>query len=608
MSDQKIYWRSLNERADNEEYRKFVAHEFPEALEPLNKAGRRRFMQLMGASVALASGCLPRWERQEFQPFTRRPETHIPGIPKYFRTAMQVGGSVLGLQVTSYDGRPIKIDGNPDHPEVLGASDAYAQASTLTFYDPDRTKAYQKGSGEAKEETSKADFLTALRALREAAKKDGGAKLRVLSGPTASPTLARLKKEIATDLPQAKWVEYDTFGSAAESEGLARTFGKPMRSRHSWAECDVIVALDADPLGDHPESHRLGRDWGNRRRPEDGDMNRVYAVEPLITQTGMGADHRLPLPAAQVPAFALALAQRVGKATGKKAPPGPSKFNDAKVDKMLDVIAEDLVAAKGRAVVMTGYRQDASTHALVGFINDAIGAVGKTVAYSEREASENPYEAVAALAAEMAAGKVDTLIIYGENPVYTSLSDVDFIGALAKVANKLHIGLYKDETAVLCDWHAPQKHFLASWGDLRSFNGTHTLQQPLIKSLYDGMGELELAAELAGQADPDPRLLVRDTFVQLTGLDDGPKPKSDADDTEATPTANEASGNDPAGNNPPDGAKADDGATGSDETEPADAGPKKEGTAPAASAAPPASASAAPSASPPKLKDPRAAA
>ncbi len=523
----KNYWRSFNELEDNEQYRQFVEREFPEAAHAApGKAGRRRFMQLMGASVALASGCLPRWEREEIKPHTRRPEGLVPGVAKYFRTAMQLGASVMGLQVTSFDGRPTKIEGNPEHPATLGGTDTYAQASILGFYDPDRTKLYMQGEGAAKTASDKATFLTELRKLQAAAKASGGAKLRVLSSVSDSPTLARLRGEMKKALPRAQWLEFDPFSHDAERAGTALTFGAPHRAHHSFLEADVVVTLDADPLGHGPEAMRLAAEWGQRRRPEEpvagaAKMLRLYAIESSTTPTGMAADHRQPLPPTQVGAFALALAQAVAKKTGKSAPAGGGSFGDPNIDKLVQATADDLVAAKGRAAVMAGFAQPADVHALAAFINDALGAVGKAVTYSKVE-DERPdhYAGIAALVADMNGGKVDTLVIHGENPVYALPGDVKFGEALGKVANTIHIGLHDDETAEKCKWHVPEQHFLASWGDVLTHDGTHTLQQPLIKPLYDGISRITLAAELAGIKDPNDRLLVRETFVAKTGLSD----------------------------------------------------------------------------------------
>src|SRR5687768_10513216 len=186
-----LYWRSLAELENTPEFREFVEREFATPLEhvPPNSPQRRRFMQLMGASLGLAgAGC--RWHEDKLVPLSRRPEGSTPGVPKKFATAMEIDGRAIGLHVTSYDGRPIKIDGNPRHPDSLGACGPMHQASVLSLYDPDRSDAVKRGGSKS----SWAAFTKFSKEHFAALRAKGGAGLQVLSERSSSPTLADMRR------------------------------------------------------------------------------------------------------------------------------------------------------------------------------------------------------------------------------------------------------------------------------------------------------------------------------------------------------------------------------------------------------------------------------
>jgi MoCo/4Fe-4S cofactor protein with predicted Tat translocation signal len=543
MKDHDQYWRSLNELEETPEFAAFVEREFSEAaFDPPDAVGRRRFMQIMGASFALAvGGC---WEKEEILPFTRRPEGFVPGRTKSYRTAFELGGSAIGLSVTSIDGRPIKIEGNPDHPFSRGGTNSYAQASVLELYDPDRSTRYSRKEGTGRAAADRAAFVAAL---REARKKAGdGKNLYVLASPSSSPTLARLKKELLEALPQASWVEYTTFSNDNERAGLSEAFGEAVRADYDFEGADVILTLDADPLNDHPAAMKLARQWAKRRDPKN-KLNRLYAVESILTATGASADHRLALRAAQVGPFAAWVAAEAGKGkTGAPQPPSGGALADPRVAKFATAVAADIAGSRGGFVVVPGQRQPATVHALAHWLNASLGAVGKTVVYRKDPDGERPAhgQALADLVAAMSARKVQTLVILGENPVYQAPGDVDFAAALGGVENVFHVGLYDDETAELAHWHAPAKHYLTSWGDARTWDGTYTMQQPLMRPLYGGMSALEVVAELAGQQDPDERQLVRQTFSETHGVALGDQPRVEPPKPDAVPTLDGAGGAD----------------------------------------------------------------
>jgi molybdopterin-containing oxidoreductase family iron-sulfur binding subunit len=299
------YWRSLNELADAPEFRRFLEAEFPS---PADSGGmtRRRWLQALGVSLAAVGvgGC---WQREEILPFDDRPPERVPGKPHRYATAMELGGSGVGLLVTSFDGRPIKVEGNPKHPQSLGATDAFAQAAIFEIYDPDRSQAIIRTGGSQEVSATPADAARFLRELADRLKATGGKGFCVLGGQSSSPTLAAMRKKLLEALTEAAWYEYEPISDDND----------PYRVHFDLAAADVIVSLDADLLSGHPASIEYARRFAERRRPERGPMNRLYAVESVPTCTGAAADHRLPLAGGQVAEFAAELSRRVSEREGE---------------------------------------------------------------------------------------------------------------------------------------------------------------------------------------------------------------------------------------------------------------------------------------------------
>lgn len=502
----KQYWRNLAELENTPEFQEQLSREFfDQDVTAPSTVSRRRFMQLMGASFALAtaSGC--RWEARELTPYVKRPEGSDPGARKLYATTMAVGGHVQGICVESFNGRPVKITGNPAHPFTAGATDGYAQASTLGLYDPDRSKAEPDAE--------------ALKKLVAAAKAKKGSGYRILSGEIVSPSQRRLKAKLQRELPRAKWVEYEALSRDNERDGLAMAFGAPYRAHWNLHAAEVIVSLDDDYFGgNNPAEADVSRGWADHRGPE-GKMNRMYVVEGRMTRTGASADHRLPVLSRQVKAFALALEDGL-KGKGARGFLGEGEAKD-----FLNAVVQDLKANPGKSVVSAGPGQPPEVHAIVARINATLKNVGKTVSYSREEDPKRPHlqHALGALTKEMAAGKVDTLIIIDKNPVYEATGDVDFAGALAKVKNSVHFGLYADETAKKCSAHYGLAHYLESWGDARTWDGTVGVQQPMIQPLYKGFSPLEVAMLAVGQTGA-AQDFVKETVLGLDPASKKPKP------------------------------------------------------------------------------------
>jgi molybdopterin-containing oxidoreductase family iron-sulfur binding subunit len=515
------YWRSLDELARTPEFEEAVRREFPgDDWDRLPPATRRQFLRVMGASLAFAGLTACRWPKEEIVPFASRPEGRIPGVPQHFATAFELAGVALGMLVTSYDGRPIKAEGNPEHPDSRGALSAIAQACVLGLYDPDRSRqvVLRSGGGEFAKSW---DDATAELADRIIASGEG---LAVLSEASSSPSLHRLRERLLAARPAAAWYEYEAIDTDNEREGLRAAFGRPLRVLPRLERTRVVACFDADPLLEHPAAVRLARSFAESRDPHrPGGMSRLYVVEPGYSLTGGRADHRLAVPASQVTGELAAIASLVMERIGLVVPPGVARAGASRArSAFVTSLADDLLANRGAGAVLVGRRQGPLAHAVAAALNDALGNAGEAVAYLELADQDRPghLAAIRELAGRIAGGSVQTLLILGGNPVYDAPSDLRFGELLGEVPNALHLSLYDDETSRRCRWHLPQAHPLEAWGDGRAFDGTLTLQQPLIEPLYGGRTAIEVVAGLLGPGPVRGWELVRETVGELAAAED----------------------------------------------------------------------------------------
>jgi molybdopterin-containing oxidoreductase family iron-sulfur binding subunit len=483
------YWRSLEELADTDAFRERLHREFPVlASEWTDPLSRRRFVQLMAASLALAGlgGCArPPVER--IVPYVRPPAAVVPGRPLFFATAMPLGGSATGLLVESHMGRPTKVEGNPDHPASRGATDAFAQASVLTLYDPDRSQTVLQN----RQISSWDAFRRDVRSRWQTPEQRATARLRLLTGWVTSPTLRDQIETVLRQFPQAKWYAYEPAVSQSARAGARLAFGKDVSPLYRLDRAAVILALDADFLSCGPGHLRYVRDFAARRRAWSGpaEMSRLYAVEATPSNTGAVADHRLPLRAGAIAAFARDLAVTLQVL---KEPPGQPPPYAA----WLAQLAADLDRHRGTSLVLAGEQQPATVHVLAHALNHALGNVGQTVLFAKPADAESidPMPALGELVQEMEQGQVEALVILGGNPVYDAPADLCFAERLAKVPWRIHLSLYDDETSELCHWHVPEAHYLETWSDTRSDDGTASILQPLIAPLYGGKSAHEVLA------------------------------------------------------------------------------------------------------------------
>ena len=494
------YWRSLEELSDTEEFRELLQREFPrQASVWLDPVSRRGFLQLMGASLALAglSACT-RQPTEKIVPYVKAPEGLIPGKPQFYATAVLLGGIAQGVLVESHMGRPTKIEGNPQHPASLGATDAFTQAAVLTLYDPDRAQVVTNAGRISTWDA----FLAAVKTARDAQRLSQGAGLRVLTETVTSPTLASQLQALLVEFPAARWHQYEPAGREAVLDGARLAFGENVDTQYHLDKAEVILALDADFLFSLPGSVRYVHDFTAKRRVQDehSQMNRLYAVESTPSITGAMADHRLPLRAGEIEHFARAVAQDLGLSEGQEGK-GTAVAVHAK---WIAALVRDLQRHRGSSLVVVGDQQPPVVHALAHAMNHALDNIGHTVTYTTPVQAKpvEQGESLRELVQDMEAGRIEMLVILGGNPIFTAPADLRFAECLAKVPLRIHCSLYEDETAALCHWHLPEAHSLESWSDARAYDGTVTILQPLIAPLYNGKSFHEVLAALLGQPNP----------------------------------------------------------------------------------------------------------
>jgi molybdopterin-containing oxidoreductase family iron-sulfur binding subunit len=508
------YWRTVDAALARPEQRAALAREFPELADlPPTALGRRDFVRLLGASLALAglNGCVRR-PRDPILPYVGHPAVSDPTATRHYATSMTLDGYATGLLVESHTGRPTKIEGNPDHPASLGAAGVFEQASLLGLYDPHRARTVRA----AGRRSSWAALQTALaeEPLRRATGARG-AGLHLLLEPTASPLMLGLLARVRERYPDCR-VHWDApLVGDGMRQGTAAVFGRALQPVYDFTAADVILALDADFLGPVPFGLRYAHDFATRRRiasAMDG-MSRLYVIETAPSITGGIADHRLRARPSEIPALMAAIAGRVAGLS-----PGIDAIGGTR-DAWVLAVASDLVAHRGRCAVVAGEHQPAAVHGLAHLLNLSLDGVGRTVRYIEPPLpAAEPDAGLVPLADALRAREVGWLIMLEGNPVYTAPVDLELASRLAHLPTTLYLGLHRNETARACRWFVPARHYLESWGDGQAWDGTASLVQPLVEPLFDGHGAVELLAVLAGdsraplellRADWEPRLGAR---------------------------------------------------------------------------------------------------
>jgi molybdopterin-containing oxidoreductase family iron-sulfur binding subunit len=477
------YWRTLEALAARPDFQVFLRQEFPSQAERFARPlERREFLRLMGASLGVAGlAACTRQPDETIVPFASTSEYTIPGSPLYFATAMSLGGAALGLLVESHMGRPTKIEGNPDHPSSLGATDAFAQAAILALYDPDRSRSILHGGRIG----TWSAFTGELSGRLDEIEAQSGAGLAILHADEASPALSVMLARVQARLPRARVERWTSVHRDHSRAGAELAFGRDVSTRYRFDAARVAVALDADFLASGPGGVRYARDFARARAARAGAESflRLYAVESSVSLSGAMADERLALRPSRIEGFARALAKELGLAVA-------APELDERTARFARAAARDLAAHAGSGIVLAGEAQGPAVHALAHAINHALGNVGRTVEHAE---PLDPWPlsstaSISELAAAARAGEVQALLVLGGNPVYDAPADLDFAAALSAVPFRVHLSQHVDETSRLCHWHVPLAHFLESWGDARAHDGSSSIVQPLIAPLHGEKG------------------------------------------------------------------------------------------------------------------------
>lgn len=463
---------------------------------------RRTALRLLGSQIALvAAGCSRPTE--QIVPYVNMPENLVPGDVTRFATVLPLGGFGRGVTAFSVEGRPIKVEGLAAHPASLGSTDAYAEASVLSLYEPDRLRTVQRNG----DITSWTAFQGALQAERDRTQSAQGEGLRLLTPRIASPTLARQMDDLLRALPKARWHAYDPMDDQAAEDGARAAFGRPVSSIAHLDRADCVLCLGADPLGPGPMQIHYGRGFAARRAP--GRMSRVYVLESAPSLTGAKADERMAVRPEHLAEAAIALAKALGAdVRGASLPDDVSAFMQA--------AAAELKRAKGRAVVLVGNGLPASAHALAHWMNQTLGAPVDLLDPHDLMGKQGP-GSLADLAHDLRANLVRTLIVLDANPAYDAPADLRFAEAMSSAPFRICASLRDNETAAQCEWNLPLSHPLESWSDLRAFDGTASIMQPLIRPLYGTRTVHEILALVQGNDDRSSYDLVRETWKSEGG-------------------------------------------------------------------------------------------
>jgi molybdopterin-containing oxidoreductase family iron-sulfur binding subunit len=523
----KKYWRSLGEYSNTAEFREWLEREFPAGASELdeNEWSRRDFMKLMGASMALAGIGLTSCRRPELHlvPFTKSAEWTIPGKFLYYATAMPRRSGAIPLIATTVDGRPIKLEGNPLHPASGGGTDTFAQASLLDLYDPTRSRRFVNRGKDA----TRVEFDAYIDTLR--GQLGSGDGLAFLVEEMHSPTRERLRTELEKAFPKMTWCVYEPALSDAQNFATRTAFGENVRLIPRFERADVVLALDSDFLDCGEGDLASARAFTSRRRVKaaNDNMNRLYVVENRFTITGAMADHRLRMPASQVPVFTYLLAGKIGALTkdsglisllgGLAAPAETPAFDE----QWLIEAANDLIAKSGSSIVLAGQQQPVVVQLLAYAINSALKNIGRTIVVREFPRNKSS-KSILQLADRMNRDEIKTLFIFGGDPVYNAPRAVaqdpdkkfpiDWTELQKKVPEIVRLGYHEDETSARSHWHVPLAHYLESWGDALAADGSYLSIQPMILPLFGGLSDIELMNALLGRPKVEGPDLVQETF------------------------------------------------------------------------------------------------
>ena len=501
---------------DSPEFAEAIERDFGTATENFDgdSVSRRRWLQIMGASLALGSmsGC--RYEEEKIAPFAFRPVDRVPGVPQKYASMIELSGIAQPIVATSYDGRPIKLDGNKKHPQSKGASSTFTQARMLEFYDPDRLRT---GSVLKTRENSRmtywedASFNSVFQLLESSL--SNRSKVAILAEPSQSPSMLRLKKSFVDK--GGKWFHFGAVSDDNARTGSKEAFGKAVRVNNHFDKAKIIISLDADFMGvdatavgnavafaktRDADASALGKD--------DAFMSRLYVIESQHTVTGAAADHRMSVQSSQIGGFLAALVAAIdGRKKGGEVD-GSLPYRQ----RLLTAMAQDIVDNAAESLIVAGERQPPEVHAAVHALNNKLGNAGNTVTYSDLPDADDDscLESMKAFVEAATGGDIETLIVLGGNPIYSAPQDLNLADAIGAVKNRVHATCFKNETSLVCETAVDMAHPLETWKDGLAADGSVCIGQALINPLFGSKSNLEIVAMLIGEP-ADSQTIVKTT-------------------------------------------------------------------------------------------------
>jgi len=528
------YWRSLDELSATPAFKDWLEKEFPAGASMLEGNERRGFLKIMAASFGLAglgmAGC--RQQTRHLLPYSKQPDRVIPGVPVFYASSLPGADEHIPLIVETHDARPTKIEGNPSYAATGGSTNVYAQSSVLDLYDPDRAQRSSAANGVP---LSGAQVSDVLKKLATDYTATGGEGLYFLADKSNSPTRAKLVQKIMAKYPKATWAEYEAIDQTNPERAAMAILGTAARPVYDFSKVTRVLALDSDFLHSEPGSLGYAKGFAKSRRIQNGTdadpekMIRLYSIESNFSLTGANADHRLRVPTAHIAGVTALLAleilgrTKIGLSDSTKDALTRASAGVKADPKWISECAKDLLTTftTGTSAIIAGPHLPVELHELVLLLNVALQNVGRSVklcALPDRPAAAT----ITDVSKAITAGSVKTLFILNGNPAYNAPGDLAFAGQLAKLkaakGQIIRYGYYgrqTDETSALADTFIAGLHYLESWGDGLTWDGIHVPVQPMIQPLFEGLGEIDLLATLAGDAKPDAYGYVHDTFAAM---------------------------------------------------------------------------------------------
>jgi len=499
MSNNKKYWKGLDELHATPEFVERSQSEFlPEASandlmgQELGEGGtnRRDFLKYLGFTLGAATLAACETPVTRSIPYLNKPEEIFPGVPNWYASTYWDGVDFCNVLVKTREGRPIKVIGNRNSKVSMGGINARVNSSVLSLYDNARAKGPMAGAADSDWAAIDSDVKNQLAAASAA-----GKSIVILSGTVNSPSMKRAVADFIATYPTAKHVVYDSLSASGVLLANEKDFGTRVFPDYSFDKADVIVSFGADFLAAWGNSTANAVQYGRVRDAKSGKVARHYQFETNLSLSGSNADVRVALKPSESGAALVALYNKLAAKAGVAKVSGGDTSYDTEVSKA----AEDLWAAKGKGLVVSGSNSPAD-QTVTNAINSLLGNYGATIDLTNSVNIRAGIDAdMDALMADMNGGNVAALIMLGVNPVYSHAAGTKFAEALSKVKLSVTTADRADETGQKCTYVCPDSHYLESWMDAEPKTGHYALTQPTIRPLFNSRQAIESILTWAGK-------------------------------------------------------------------------------------------------------------